>query len=348
MNILAISDNFIDSSTMEEGLKSLKEHGINVEVRNWYHDSIEELQKDNLIIEQNGPEGIVLSEDLLKDIDKFHMVIVQFAPISKAFIDKAKNLKAIGVLRGGVENIAVDYAKEKNIAVLNTPGRNARSVAEFTMGLILSEVRNIARSHYSLKNNYWRKDFPNSENIPELNEKTVGLVGFGYIGQLVAGYLKAFGCNILAYDPFYKGDFEGVTLTDLDTLLKNSDIVSIHARLTEETHHLISKRELSLMKENSVLINSARSGLVDQQALVKALKENKIGGAAIDVFDKEPIPEDDEILKLDNITITAHMAGSTKDAFSNSPKMMAKNILSLLNGKDNLPIVNGVKLELNF
>lgn len=326
MNLLAIADNFIDAETMHRGLEGLKDLGVNIEVRNWYHEDQEALQRDNLLIEQNGPEAVELSENLMKDMDKFDIVIVQFAPVSKKLIDKAKNLKIIGVLRGGIENIDKKYAEEKGIKVLNTPGRNARAVAEFSMGMILSETRNIARSHYALKNDQWRKDFPNSSYIPELNGKTVGIIGFGHIGQLVAGYLKAFGSNILAYDPFYNGSFEGVEITDLETLLKNSDIITIHSRLTEDTHNLIDEKEFSLMKENAVLVNTARSGLVNQKALVKALKENKIFGAAIDVFDDEPIPEDDEILKLDNITITPHIAGSTKDAFSNSPKMMA-NIL---------------------
>lgn len=333
MNLLAIADNFIDEKTMYNGLKDLEKIGVNIEVRNWYHENQEDLQRDNLLIEQNGPEAVELPDELLNDLDKFDIIIVQFAPVSKKLMSQAKNLKLIGVLRGGTENIDKDYAKQNNIKVLNTPGRNARAVAEFTMGMILSEVRNIARSHYALKNNEWRKDFPNNSYIPELNGKTVGLVGFGHIGQLVAGYLKAFGSNIIAYDPFFKGNFEGVEIVDLDTLLRNSDIVTIHARYTKDTHHLIDERELSLMKKNAVLINTARSGLVNQDALVEALKEHRIFGAAIDVFDNEPIPEDDEILKLDNITITPHIAGSTKDAFSNSPKMMANILNNIISHK---------------
>lgn len=333
MNLLAIADNFIDEKTMYNGLKDLEKIGVNIEVRNWYHENQEDLQRDNLLIEQNGPEAVELPDKLLNDLDKFDIIIVQFAPVSKKLMSQAKNLKLIGVLRGGTENIDKDYAKQNNIKVLNTPGRNARAVAEFTMGMILSEVRNIARSHYALKNNEWRKDFPNNSYIPELNGKTVGLVGFGHIGQLVAGYLKAFGSNIIAYDPFFKGNFEGVEIVDLDTLLRNSDIVTIHARYTKDTHHLIDERELSLMKKNAVLINTARSGLVNQDALVEALKEHRIFGAAIDVFDNEPIPEDDEILKLDNITITPHIAGSTKDAFSNSPKMMANILNNIISHK---------------
>ena len=336
MNLLAIADNFIDAETMYNGLKSLEEFDINIEIRNWYHKNQKDLQRDNLLIEQNGPEAVELPDELLNDLEKFDIIIVQFAPVSKKLMSQAKNLKLVGVLRGGTENIDKDYAKQNNIKVLNTPGRNARAVAEFTLGMILSEVRNIARSHYALKNNEWRKDFPNSSYIPELNGKTVGLVGFGHIGQLVAGYLKAFGSNIIAYDPFFKGTFEGVEIVDLDTLLNNSDIVTIHARYTKDTHHLIDERELSLMKKNAVLINTARSGLVNQDALVKALKEHRIFGAAIDVFDNEPIPEDDEILKLDNITITPHIAGSTKDAFSNSPKMLANILKDIINDKKHI------------
>lgn len=341
MKLLAIGDTFIPKDVMNEGLSGLDKYGIDVTVREWKHENLEMLQKDNLLVEQNGPDAVELPGELTCDIEDYDILIVQFTPVSKKIIDKAKNLKIIGVLRGGVENVACSYAAEKEISVLNTPGRNARAVAEFAMGMILSEVRNIARSHAALKKGIWRKKFPNSGSIPELYGKTAGIVGFGAIGQLVAGYLKAFGCNVIAYDPFFKGGFEGVKLVDLEYLLKNSDIVTVHARLTDDTYHLIGEKEINLMKSNAVLVNTARSGLVDEGSLKNALEQGKIRGAALDVFDVEPLKEDDVLLKLDNVTITPHAAGSTRDAFTNSPKLMKEILIRVINKDKNLPIVNG-------
>lgn len=343
MKLLAIGDTFIPKEAMNTGLKELENYGIEVVVREWKHKNLEMLQKDNILIEKQGPEAVELPQELIKDIDEFDILIVQFAPISKKVIDKGKNLKIIGVLRGGVENIAFDYAAAKGISVMNTPGRNARAVAEFAMGMILSEVRNIARSHAALKNGEWRKNFPNSKAIPELYKKTVGIVGFGAVGQLVSGYLKAFGCNIIAYDPFFSGKVEGVKLVDLEYLLKNSDIVTIHARLTDDTYHMIGEKEIGLMKPSSVIVNTARSGLVDEESLKKALNEGKIAGAALDVFDVEPLLDSDILLSLDNVTITPHLAGSTKDAFINSPRLMKDILIKIINGSEELPVVNGIK-----
>lgn len=345
MRLLAIGDNFIGKEVMEEGLKELKGYGIEITVREWEHKNLEMLQKDNLLIEQNGPEAVELSEELIWDIEDYDILIVQFTPVSKKLIEKAKNLKLIGVLRGGAENIDCEYAAAKEISVMNTPGRNARAVAEFTIGMILSEIRNIARSHAALKNGEWRKKFPNSGFVPELNGKIVGLVGFGSVGKLVASYLNAFGCKILVYDPFFKGNIDYIEIVDLEYLLKNSDIISIHARLTDDTYHMIGKKEISLMKSTSVIVNTARSGLVDEKSIVEALDEGKIAGAAIDVFDVEPIVKNDKILQLDNITITPHMAGSTRDAFINSPKFMRDILARALDKNENLPIVNGINPE---
>ncbi len=345
MKILAVGDTYIPESVMKAGLWQLEKAGYDVTVRQWKHQNLEALQMDNLLIEQQGPEAVTMPDDLFSDIHQYDIVIVQFTPLSQKILARATNLKLIGVLRGGTENIDVKYAASKNIAVANTPGRNARAVAEFTVALMFSEIRNIARSHMALKNKVWLKEFPNSAGIPELLDKTVGLVGVGHIGQLVAGYLKAFGCRLIAYDP-YVANAEGIEMQSLEAVMRQSDIISIHARYTEDTHHLISQKEIALMKPNAVLINTARSGLVDQKSLVQALKEKRIQGAALDVFDAEPIPEDDEILHLDNITITPHLAGSTADAFSNSPKLFCSRLMQTIEQGCDMTIVNGVKLNL--
>ena len=374
---------------MRDGLSELGELGVDVEVRHWGHDDLIGLQQDNLAIETNGPDAVELPRSITENLAPFDIVVVQFAPISSSFIDQAENLKLIGVLRGGVENVAVEHATQRSISVMNTPGRNARAVAECTMGLILAEIRNIARSHADLKRSNWHRSFPNSDAIPELCGKTVGLVGCGAVGHLVAGYLKAFGSRIIAFDPYFadakRGEGvpplrpEGVPaslfntragcprhgtrpgrprynnaprrhdepeMVDLEYLLQNSDVVSLHARLTDENYHMIGEKELAMMKPTAVLVNTARSGLVHEPALIRALEQKRIAGAALDVFDQEPLPADHPFVRLENVTITAHLAGSTRDSFKNSPRMMAGHLKNCLTGGEDLPIANAVRPKL--
>jgi D-3-phosphoglycerate dehydrogenase len=341
--MLAISDTYIPTPFMRHGFSRLAALDVDVEVRQWEHANLIQLQEANLAIEKGGPEAVRLPEELTRDIDQFQILVTQFAPLSRQVLQRAERVRVIGVLRTGVENVDVPCATERGITVLNTPGRNARAVAECTIGMILSEVRNIARAHSHLARGEWRRSFANSDLIPELFEKTVGLVGYGAVGRLVAGYLQAFGSRILAFDPYAQGDPAPASLVSLETLLRESDVVSIHARLSEETYHLIGAREIAWMKPTAVLVNTARSGLVDEAALVQALAERRLQGAALDVFDIEPLPADHPLLKLDNVTITPHLAGSTIDAFRNSPRLLADHLARLLQGGANLPIINGLQ-----
>jgi D-3-phosphoglycerate dehydrogenase len=151
------------------------------------------------------------------------------------------------------------------------------------------------------------------------------------------------GSRILAYDPFASGDAAPAQMVDLETLLRESDVVSIHARLSEETKHLIGAKQLRLLKPTAVLVNTARSGLVDEQALIKVLQERAIMGAALDVFDVEPLPADHPLLKLDNVTLVPHIAGSTSDAFRGSPRLLAGHLRRMLLGQGPLPVINGIQ-----
>jgi D-3-phosphoglycerate dehydrogenase / 2-oxoglutarate reductase len=343
MKLLAISDNYIPSPYMQQGFASLGEIGVDVEVRSWEQPTLVDLQQANLLIEQGGPEAVKLPASLTENIADFAIICVQFTPLSRSFIEAAKQLQVIGVVRGGAENVAVDLATQRGISVLNTPGRNARAVAECALGLIMSEVRNIARGHAALMSGRWTRDCPNRDVIPELCDKTVGLVGYGAVARLLAGYLQALGSRIIAYDPFVTGDAAPAQLVDLETLMRDSDVISIHARLSEETQHLLDEQKLRLMKPTAVLVNTARSGLVDEQALVQVLRERAIMGAALDVFDVEPLPPDHPLLKLDNVTLVPHIAGSTIDAFRNSPKLMAGHLRRMLLGQGPLPVINGIQ-----
>lgn len=328
MRVLAIADLLINAAMMEKGFKELRDRGHEVVIREWLHQDVKTLQHDNLIVEQQSANAIALPDDLVRDIADFEMVVVQFAPMGRAVLSRAGKLKYVGVLRAGTENVDAAAAKEHGIEIIPTPGRNARAVAEFTVGMILSEMRNIARSHAALKQAVFRKDFPNADAIPELGGKTIGLIGYGNIGSLVARFLSAFDCRILVYDPYLKDRPSEVEMADsLEVLLAESDVVSMHMRLSDESKDMISLPQFKMMKRSAYFINTARSGLVKQDDLVTALSGKLIAGASIDVFDREPIPAGDPILALDNITITPHLAGSTIDAFSNTPRLFTERFV---------------------
>jgi D-3-phosphoglycerate dehydrogenase len=224
--------------------------------------------------------------------------------------------------------------------VYNTPGRNADSVADFTVGLLICECRNIARGHHGLKTGRWIRDYPNQGRIPDLPGKTVGLVGLGEIGAKVARRLAGFDVRLLGHDPHVQGAPPGVVLVGLERLVEESDFISIHARLTPATEGLISRELIARMKPTAYLINTARSALVDQQALSEALRDRRIEGAALDVFDTEPPGQDHPLVRLENVTLTPHMAGGSNDAFFNSPARLAAELAKLWAGESSRFIVN--------
>lgn len=342
MEVLCIGDVMIPGDNIGAAAKTLRLNNLNIDIKNWETDW-GKLQDRRLIIEKQGPSAESVVPQILNANKDTEMLLVLFCPVSRDAINALPNLKLIGASRAGLENIDVKYATEKGIIVQNIKGRNAQAVSDFTIGLILGEVRNIARSYHAVKNGVWRKNFVNSEMIPELQGKTIGLVGFGDIGQLVAQKLSGFQVNILVFDPYVSDEViqkyhvQKVTIEDL---LKNADFVSLHARLSKDSKNVIGEKELSLMKKNAYLINTARAGLINEDALYHTLKEKKIAGAALDVFWQEPIGENSHWLELDNVTLTTHIAGTTKEALTKSPYLLVEDINKLLENKEPKFIVN--------
>jgi len=342
MEVLCIGDVMIPGDNIGAAAKTLRLNNLNIDIKNWETDW-GKLQDRRLIIEKQGPSAESVVPQILNANKDTEMLLVLFCPVSREAINALPNLKLIGASRAGLENIDVKYATEKGIIVQNIKGRNAQAVSDFTIGLILGEVRNIARSYHAVKNGVWRKNFVNSEMIPELQGKTIGLVGFGDIGQLVAQKLSGFQVNILVFDPYVSDEViqkyhvQKVTIEDL---LKNADFVSLHARLSKDSKNVIGEKELSLMKKNAYLINTARAGLINEDALYHTLKEKKIAGAALDVFWQEPIGENSRWLELDNVTLTTHIAGTTKEALTKSPYLLVEDINKLLENKEPKFIVN--------
>lgn len=287
-------------------------------------------------LEQHGPSGVPAPEDLAELVKDAEILAVHICPVNKEILDAAKNLKIVLSARGGLENIDVKEASSRGIPVFHTPNHNAEAVAEYTIGLILNETRNISRSHCALKQGVWQEYYPNSSFIPELNELKVGIVGYGSNGRLVAQKLAAFNTEILICDPFVKDDVvekDGYRPVDMETMLKEADVITLHVRLTPETSKMIGEMEFGRMKPSSYFINTARSGLVDTAALIKALKEKTIQGAAIDVFDVEPLPKDSPLIEIENLTLTNHRAGDTRNSYWNAPNLMRRDLLAYLGGK---------------
>jgi len=269
--------------------------------------------------------------ELVRDAD---VLMVHLCPVPREVMEAAPNLKYILTNRGGLENIDLDAARELGIPVLYNPAHNGNAVAELTVCLMVCETRNVARAHYSLKNGEWRENFPNVGRVFELRGKTIGLVGFGTIGRMVSEKLQPWNVRILATDPNVSPDDPdlakwNVTLVDPDTLFSQSDIVSVHARtLTKE--RIIGKHELDLMKPTATFINTARAYLVDYDYLAEILREKRITGAALEVFPKEPLPEDSPFIILDNVTLTNHRGGDTVNCYSDSPEYLIRAMLALI------------------
>ena len=228
-------------------------------------------------------------------------------------LESPGRLKVIGRAGVGVDNIDVEAATRKGVVVMNTPGGNSVAVAELTIGLMLTLLRQLVPAIAATKSGRWeKKRFAGGH---ELFRKTVGLVGFGSIGQLVAQRCLAFGTTVIAYDPhpIEASRRLGVQIVSLDDLFRRADVVSMHVPLMENTRNLVGRSHLGLMHKGSYLVNCARGGIVDEAALADALRDGTLAGAAMDVFATEPVPKDHPLLSLENFLCTPHLGASTEE-----------------------------------
>ncbi len=303
-----------------EYFKELEDYGCQIEtVQDMAGWTDEQQEEAFLKMEQEGPDAFEDNEDVVNAMEDADVVIAAFSCIPSSGLRKAKHLKAVCIMRSGVENINVSVADECGIKVVNAPGRLAVPVSEFTVGLILAEVKNIARAHCkAMAGNFSDMDYVNMGYWYNLKGKNVGLVGCGAVGSRVAKIMKAFEANVLVYDPYVAPrtlEAQGYVPMELNELCAQADVITVHFRLTKETEGLLGKEQFALMKPTCYLINTARAGLVDEEAMLDALQNKKIGGAALDVFHAEPLPEDYPLFKFKNVTITPHLAGFCSDIF---------------------------------
>ncbi|MEM2277722.1 MAG: hydroxyacid dehydrogenase [Zestosphaera sp.] len=281
------------------------------------------------VVYREYPSEKELSE-LVTDID---ILLVRSKPLVTAeVISKAEKLKIIARAGVGLDNIDVKVAEAKGIKVINTPEAPTRSVAELAIGLMLAVARKIAYSDRKMREGRWVKK--EAEGV-ELKGKTLGIIGFGRIGREVAAIAsKGLGMKILYYD-VYRASPEvekelGATYVDLETLVRESDVVSVHVPLTSETRGLVSEGLLKLMKKNAILINTSRGAVVDTKALIKALNEGWIAGAGLDVYEEEPLPPNHPLTQLDNVVLTPHIGASTEEAQERAGIDAVKKILELI------------------
>ena len=275
----------------------------------------------------------VSPEELLESIHEFHGLMVRSrTKVRNDVLDKAENLKVIGRAGIGVDNINIDYAKEKGIKVVNAPTGSTLSVAELALGHMLNLARGICRGTKAARKGEWiKKELKGTE----LHGKTVGIMGCGKIGQALASRCQAMGMETIGYDPYLPEEVAkeaGIELVDKNELLKRSDFITLHLALTESTKHIISEQEFDGMRNTAFLINCARGGVVDEKALYKALEEKKIAGASLDVYEEEP-PGETPLLKFDNVNFTPHIGANTKEAQIKAGTICAEQMINVLNGE---------------
>ena len=342
MKAVMIGDYLIPPGLMLSACESFQVAGVDLETLDWGTKTKEEVDRRRLNVELNGPEAEAPAAGAYEAVAEADILIVHFCPVPRSLIEAGSRLKVIGVARAGYENIDVAAASDFGIPAVHIVARNDSTVAEFALGLMLAEMRYIARAHCAISRGEWF-EITDPLSCFELGQKTIGLIGFGSVGRILARRLGGFEPRLLVYDPFVAAETvreAGGELVSLDELLRQADIVSLHARLTPDNAGLMDRSQFALMKPTAYFINTARAGLVDEQALLEALQQKQIAGAALDVFWQEPIPVDSPWLKLDNVTFASHLAGTTRDAFIKSVKLVSQAALDCLNGTSYDWVVN--------
>lgn len=286
------------------------------------------------------------TEEILNIIGNYEALIVRSATqVTSDIINAGKTLKVIGRAGAGVDNIDVQTATRRGIIVMNTPGGNTISTAEHTMSLILSLSRNIPQAHASLQQGVWdRKRFIGTE----LAGKTIGVVGLGKVGREVAKRCLAFDMVVIAYDPVLTREAAmkiNVELTDLDELLRRSDFITVHTPLNEDTKNILNPQTFLLCKPGVRIVNCARGGIIDERALLDALQDGRVAGAALDVFESEP-PGDHPLLRHPHVVATPHLGASTEEAQEKVAVQIAHQVADALQGKSIIGSVNADAIQM--
>jgi glyoxylate reductase len=302
------------------------------------------------VVSLHGPKGeLPTLEEFIEGVKDVHVLISRaLQPVPREVIAANPDLWGISNYGVGFDNIDIACATELGVPVTNTPEVLTETTADLAWALLMATARKIPQAHHYTISGQWTG--PVGEALMGMDigpggsnrRKVLGIIGFGRIGQAVMRRSRGFKMRVVAYDPFLRKTIEGtkgVEYRELDDLLRESDFVSLHCPLTDQTHHLIGRRELDLMKPTAILINTSRGPVVDEKALIWALKEGKIKGAGLDVYEEEPRISPD-LLQLDSVVLLPHVGSATKDTRVQMAVMAAKNAVTLLRGKRPAQVVN--------
>jgi D-3-phosphoglycerate dehydrogenase len=303
------------------------------------HGSIEEEKEEfgrvgaELILAQVQEE-----EDLIRACREADGLINQYALLTRRGLEHLPNCKVVSRYGVGVDSVDLKAATDLGIIVANVPDYCIEEVADQTIALILTLVRKTAFFDQKVKSNQW--DFRLGIPIYRTRGKTLGLVGCGKIGLEVAKRISAFGVRVIAFDPYIEKPHEVIELKDIDTVLKESDFISIHCPLNDSTRHLIGDEAFKKMEKRPILINTSRGPIIDEKALIQALKEGLISGAGLDVLEKEPPDSQNPLLKMENVILTPHVSFYSVESISELKRRTAKNVADVLTGRWPRSVVN--------
>ncbi len=340
MRILAAGDHFVAPQLFDDALRDEvgagpdgESHEIVHLTSGWPEEPFGPVgDGDSVVEEASGTE-----DDLIDALDGVRVCVTQMAPFTARVFQARPELEMLAVCRGGPVNVDLAAADRCGVAVAQAPGRNAAAAAEYAIGLMLAALRRIPLADSELRAGRWRGDFyAYDEAGVELDGATVGLVGYGAIGRIVARVLRAFGATVLVADPYTDratAYTDGVRLVELDELVRTSSVISLHARLTEETRGIVGAAEIAAMPEGTVLVNTARGGLLDDDTLPDALRSGRLGGVALDVYDTEPPPPDWPLYSAPNVVATPHLAGATRQTARRAARIVAGEVGRFLRGE---------------
>jgi D-3-phosphoglycerate dehydrogenase len=323
--LLVIGDHFISPQLMRASLGALADKFEVIEASTPF--PIEPFRNIAEVREASGSEEQMI--DALKGVS---ICIAHHAPLTKRVMEQAKDLSLFIVCRGGPVNVNVPAATACGIAIAYTPARNAAATAEHTIAMMLSALRFIPQTDAAIRHGHWKGDYTWDTAGFELETATVGLIGYGAIGSIVARILNGFGATVLCYDPYAQiGNGDPVTqIHHLDELLERSNVVSLHARETPETRNILGAEQIAKLHPGAVVVNCARGALMDYTAIEQALRSGHLFAAAADVFPEEPLPSSSTLLQLPNFVLTPHIAGGTKQAAIKATRIAAEELQSYL------------------
>lgn len=333
--VLAAGDRFIRSALLRTSLEQTLGSRADIQEIEFAWPDVP-FGKVGEVDEASGTEAELISA--LKGVTA---IVTQLAPLTERVMDASPDLKLIAVSRGGPTNINVEAARRRGIRVANVPGRNGIATAEMTVGLSLALLRRIPLAHTSLMRAEWRGDMYREDAVgTEVSGSTVGLLGAGAVGAHVAKVFRSMGANVVVFDPYLQNgvlDDVAELVSTPEEVFRRSDLVSVHARLTPETRVMVNAERIALMRPGSLLVNAARGGLVDYDAVADAIESKQLGGAAFDVYPEEPVDFNHRLFSLahegHDVVLTPHIAGASKQTAQRAADGVAEEVRRYLDGE---------------